>query len=320
VRRGWTADMREVYAHTRLVFVGTQTCETFCRVAAEARACGIPLLVSDAGNLVNMAAGGHGIVIGRHAPIEDWQAGLEAALQLRPEPDAGECRDDSHIWLRECHAARNLREALFIQPNAPGVAMACYQARRVLGITLADWPATPEAMSSAAISVIGGHFPREFAEKCGRPLAFWWCSHCAQMDTSRHEVTDLLAAARHVSERSDRWMLFTYRDDAEAWASRLGDRSRWLPCPLRVEPLPPVPKREGRHVFIPGPYGARKNPYTAIAACALAGAEAHVTKRADAAESLAGLAAALGVRLHVHDCPDAAAVHALAGSCQAALY
>ena len=320
VRADWVTDMREVYRDCRLLYIGTLTAETFSRGGAEARANGIPLLVSDSGNLPNMAGGGHGVVVRRGAPIEEWDAALAKAGALRPTPDASMCTDHSARFAQAVDDVRRLSEVGIAVPDGPGVQSACVELRDVLGVRPLSWPPSPEEAASCALTIFPGSFNGELAASVKGKLAFWWCSHFAQMDSSRHELTALHEALAHVRSTPHRYWFTTHAADALAWGQVLGPRKiSHLPVVMAVGPFQPR-RRSGRGVFIPGPYGTRKNCFAALAAIRLAGGEAHVTARAQRqAQELEVLANDLGVKLHIHDCPTRSAVQGAMGACAAAV-
>ena len=324
VREDWVSDMREVYAQTRLLFIGTQTAESFSRTGAEARANGIPLLVSDAGNLVNMADGNAGVIVPRGSEIDAWQAGLDEALKLQPTPDGRWCRDHSGQFLDVLNRVRRLSEIAIVCPGAAGITTGAAQFRRVLGVTVLPWTASREELERYSLVTVPGHWNPELAAGLERPLAWWWCSHLAQMGTARHELSDLLKVIgdMRAHPKQPRFLLLTSQPDVEVWRQYLGDsRVRWLPnCYDLSGERHKARKLPGAHVFIPGPYAPRKNILTGVAAAAIAGADVHVTQWAKAqAPEMLDLAKALGVTAHVHDCPTPDAVRAAMGQCTATM-
>jgi len=320
IHREWVLDMRTIYAQTRLTFLGTQTCETFSRVSAESMANGIPLLVSDAGNLARIVDGEHGIIVPRKGAVTQWNEALHKALALRPTPDARWCQDHSDRFAEVLNAHRQIREAAFLQCAASGVHAAIEQMRQVLGISTLD-SVDAEELKRHGVVVVSGQYTPELDAACPTRLAWWWHSHMAQMDSNRHEVADLLRCLEAVGKSAERFLLFTARPEAELFGPRYGGRVKWLPNVRKLADQPQgTDKLKGRHVFIPGPYMARKNCYAALSAVALAEAEAHVTARVEGqAPSLAGLARAIGVKLHVHKCETGEDVTRLASGCQAAI-
>lgn len=322
VIRDWQADMRPIYAQTRCVFIGTQTCESFSRVAAEARANGIPLLVSDAGNLVNMAADGHGVVVPRKAEIAEWQAGLDKALALRPEADLSKCQDHSTRFNAALKRGRNLSEVVFLAPSALGIQQGIRHFARVMGTRMADWATPASDLAGQELVILPGIYAKDVVAAVQSKIAVWWCSHFAQMDTNRHEVSVLLTAIEGLRKHSHAYLLLTSQPDVQTWQTALGEeRVKWLPNAMTLPEIEPEfsAKWLGRNVFIPGHYHPRKNAYTALAACTGLDVDVHVTKLADKMEGFRDLAAALGIRLHVHACDTNEDVRGVARRCQAAL-
>ena len=68
-----SADMRSVYARSRLVLVPSQCDEAWGRIVTEAQISGVPALASDAGGLPE-AVGPGGILMPRNAPPEAVRA------------------------------------------------------------------------------------------------------------------------------------------------------------------------------------------------------------------------------------------------------
>lgn len=71
------ADMRTIYAKTRIVLAPSQWEEAYGRVATEAQVSGIPVVGSDRGGLPE-AIGGGGIVIDWQAPPDRWVSALRS--------------------------------------------------------------------------------------------------------------------------------------------------------------------------------------------------------------------------------------------------
>ena len=215
---------------------------------------------------------------------------------------------------------RLLSEIAFVRCSASGVQTATEQMAAVLGVTVLD-DVPPTAAEGYPLLIISGQWTPEIHAAYKGRLGWWWHSHMAQMDSNRHEVADLLKVLDAVGGSAERFCLFTAQPEADALCNQYGGRVRWLP---NVRRMPEHPqnhvKLDGRHVFIPGPYVARKNCYAAMLAIKIAGAEAHVTARAEAqAPSLLALGKAIGVKVHIHGCNTAEDVLMVAGSCHAAV-
>ena len=319
----WRADMQEVYRTCKVMFIGTNTCESFCRVAAESRLNGIPLLVSDAGHLPSFIENGtEGVVVHRHALWQDWNAGLHKALTLTPEPDAKWVEDQTPAFAEVVNHVRRMPDVAWLMMRAPGIKASGEYYGAGLGLATPAHGTDTATLSKFGLVVCPGMYSADLADALKTKLAFCWCSHMAQMDTNRHEAAGLMRVVDHVKGRADRWLFLTSKPDVLAWRARLKDQVRWFPPYYVWPPAKPVSKMTGRHVFMPGPYVARKNIYSAVGACAIAGAELHVTswihKKDHEAGGLVDLANRMGVVLHVHDCPEQADVRhvaAQAGAC-----
>jgi len=322
LRAEWVADMRGIYAETRCMFIGTQTCESFSRTAAEARANGVPLLVSDAGNLRHICTPDSGVIVKRRADMDTWNAALQRALALRPKPCADYCVDQTAEFERAVSGHRRLSEVAFVNTPATGIRVGVRHFQAALGCSVLDWIPLPEQTAAYPLVILPGVPERDFAAKCQTRIAWWWCSHAAQMDTSRREMKDLISVALGVGTRNDRWLLMTSQPDAKVWERAAGNRSRWLPNVMKIHSEPmQFAKLPGRHVYLPGPFGIRKNVFTALSACASIGAEAHVTEMSlSSVPVLAEMAQALRVKMHAHECPTSTELYRLAGQCSAAVH
>ena len=316
VRDGWIADMRTVYKDTRCVFIGTQTAESWCRVAAEARANGIPMLVARAGNLVNMAAGGHGVVVDRKAPLADWRDGLRRALELRPKRDKKLLRDCGDDLDRVARDARRMSDVAFVYAGAPGVDAAVRYAGRVLGAEAYPVNTPMVDLGHHGLVVVSSQLTPQMDAHEG-PLAVWWHSHCSQMDYERDEMGRLVRIVEAFKDKPNRYLCFTSKGEAELWRKVLGDRSVYLPVTMRWSETYKDGERSG--VFIPGPYNVRKNVFVALAAVAATGRAVYFTNWAREVPGLGSMARAIGIEPHYHACATAHDVRTLAASCEAAV-
>lgn len=313
VRRGWVDDMAAVYAGARAVFIGTETCETFSRVAAEARACGVPILALGAGNLPNIVRGDGGVCVPRGATFKKWRRAFERVLEMRPEPTDEFCRDDRERMVGIVNEHRNLPEVYVPCPRAPGIRAAVTHLRRVLGVTTVDWSAGAEAYAGAA-AVLSPWMVRDEVTAAGKPTLLWWHSHLAQMDTSRVEIQRLVDELGGVGPPHG--VAFGTEADAAVWGLVHPGRAWHVPACLHVQ----VSRHEKTGgVFLPGPYGPRKNVTTALAACRLAGRTAHMTGEVLKHPEITELMVALGVDSHVHECETVDDVRKVAGACDMAL-
>lgn len=75
----WTADMRTVYAQTRLLLFPAQWEEGFGRVVIEAHSSGIPVVASDRGGLPEAVRDG-GCIVPFDAAIDTWAATVERIM------------------------------------------------------------------------------------------------------------------------------------------------------------------------------------------------------------------------------------------------
>lgn len=73
------ADMRTIYAQTRLLLVPSVWEEGFGMVAVEAQSCGIPVIASARGGLPE-AVGDGGVLIRDHLDVEQWLAAIDTVL------------------------------------------------------------------------------------------------------------------------------------------------------------------------------------------------------------------------------------------------
>ncbi len=313
----WVIDIREVYARTRCLFIGTQTSESFCRSAAEARANGIPILAADVGNLRNIVTPEAGVRVRRDAPLPVWQDALERALALEPEPDARWCQDHSARFIEVLHSVRRLPEVMFHVPNAPGVVVGVRHLERVLGVRSVRWssPCGPEEDGVVLTIGAGGIEPGEGPGAKG----YWWCSHWPQMETSPRDLKRLADLLRDRVAKGA-WLFCTDRNMVEDLSKRW-PRVRWLPNVYALGDCETAPLTEADRLrlFVPGPYDARKNLHTALAAASRLEAEVVVTGLAARCETLRPVAETLGVPVRMVECPDAEDVKAAARQCHVAL-
>lgn len=321
VRRDWVTDMREVYRDCRLMFIGTQTAESFCRAAAESIAGAIPLLVSDAGNLPRLVQPERGVVVPRHADLDEWNAGLHKALEMAPTGNPMFCNAEAGGFKAALDAHRKLSEVAMLVPQAAGISVGAAQFREVCGIDLLNWECGPGSLDPYSLVISAGAHRPDLSDACKGRMAYWWCSHFTQMDTSRHEMRGLLDVLDELKGRGDRYLFLTSEASAQALARLTRcDRVKWLPNVYALKPFQAPEKLLGRHVWLIGPYVTRKNVFAALAAAALADAEIHASAwlRMQCEEAVR-LADTLGVPLHLHDCPNAEAVAAAASKCGAAI-
>ena len=88
------ANIRDFYAHARLLLAPSLWEESFGRVVPEAQASGIPVLASDRGGLPETVGAG-GIVVDPHAPLDDWLTAFDSIWS------------DEVEYARLCDAARS---------------------------------------------------------------------------------------------------------------------------------------------------------------------------------------------------------------------
>lgn len=82
---GYRDDLRELLPRATIVVVPSRR-EAFSLVAAEAMACGVPVIAADAGGVAEVVAGGAGLVVPRNDPV----ALAEAVVSLLSDPAARE--------------------------------------------------------------------------------------------------------------------------------------------------------------------------------------------------------------------------------------
>jgi len=323
LERGWIGDIREVYAEARAVFIGTQTAETFSRCAAEARANGIPIIATDAGNLPNIVNAGKpgGVIIPRHPSLPECLAALDTALAMDIETDASFCHDDTPKAVALFERHRNLSEVLIARVNAPGIGRAATELARALGVREVEGIPRQEQIDGAALTILPGGFNAAYAtilERSQARVGLYWCSHMAQMDTSRHEMEAFVDAFDALGKRPGAYFLTSCRHDAEFLQSLGYANVEWLPLCYAV-PAALGLRREPKTVYIPGPYGPRKNIYVALAATRAAGCEANVGEWITRHKEAVAFARHIGLALRVvpiRNCDD---VLEMAASSSAAL-
>lgn len=325
----WTNDMASLYAEASVVFIGTQTAETFCRAAAEARINGIPLLVSDAGNLPNFVKKpGHGRVVKHDAPYPEWKAAFEDVLALK-----GKARRD-RSWL--CGGADTIaqevgdavcgRDMLILRPTgAPGVQTACRHLTVLTGATLAPWNEDAKH-GPAKLTIMAGGFGQEYREIVARRpgrKALWWCSSTAQMKWHPNELAAWENALNWVANTGN--LIFTtcpglaHDGDEKALGC-----VRWLPAPfaLAEAPMPwlrPAPRDPSEwHMPILGPNSARKRLPLVVQAARMADIALRMSSWVTRASTDAG-----GITPNkgdmIHDMPDDEAIKAMLGMCDVAV-
>jgi len=325
VRSEWVQDMREVYAETRCLFIGTKTAESFCRAAAEARACGIPLLTTNAGNLSRINGEGAGVMLGRTATGEAFAKALRGLLGLDggPPPKVSAsrkwCIDHTDRVAALLEDTRHMSEVAIVDSTAPGLHTACAQFRDTLGVHVLKTCEAPACQQYALL--IGNarlHGPMLRPEN--GPAAVLWHSHMAQMDMNRHELQLLLPLMRKVLATDHVTLCMTSEPDALALRACMGEQVRWLPVPFTVPERVDLPDADGdasRRVFIPGPYHPRKNVGAALLAIREAGGIPVFTGLARRHRDVLDAAHALCGEVHMEPCAEAADVLALAASCRA---
>lgn len=327
VETGWVADMRTVYARTRCLFIGTRTAESFCRAAAEARACGIPLLTTDAGNLSRINGVGAGVMLGRTATGEAFARALRGLLGLDggvpPEVnrDRKWCIDHTDRVAALLEDTRHMSEVAIIDSTAPGLHTACAQFRDTLGVHVLDRCDAP-ACEQYVLLVGNARLHATMLQPGNGPAAVLWHSHMAQMDMNRHELELMLPLMRKILATEHVTLCMTSEPDALALRACMGQQVRWLPVPFTVPDRVDLPDADGdaaRRVFIPGPYHERKNVAAALLAIrevegipVFTGFVRRHRPVLDAAHALCGV-------VHMEPCPEAADVLALAASCRAAV-
>ena len=315
----WVEDMDRIYDQTRCVFLGTQTSETFSRVAAEATMRGIPLVASDVGNLRTIVTKEFGVRVPRGSDVDVWDDALQKALALRPDPTEEWNRDHRVRFRNAIDAVRLLSEVAIFKPGGLGVEAASRHLAAVLGVTLVDdFHDHRPGLGDYGLSIIPGGFTNPGDRVSGK-IGFWWCSDWRQMDISRNEIGGLLEALGYVRTHAGAHLLTTSADLADSLTGQGWPHVHWLPACLDLAMTRETTKLEGTHIFLPGPYGPRKNIYQALAVAAGLKADLHVTGLIVDAEGFQDMAWALGVNLHVHHCPRTEDVLTVAGQCQVGL-
>jgi len=278
--RGWQEDMSEAYAGARVVFIGTQTAETFCRVAAEARAFGIPILSSDAGNLQDIVDSEAGVVVPRKAPAKEWLRGLNRALAMfgKTKPDTRWCKKKPTKLPKLLDGLTAASGVTFLYPRgAPGVAAACRHWAWMTGaraVEIGEWQGPNDR--THALILCAGMLPEyePIFDEFDGPIGALWCSHMAQMELHEHEIHDLFAMARRLKGR-DGSAIFMTSPEAKVWDGKLDVPARYLaPCidPAVAPPAWGLPsKHEKPCVALLGPATPRKFHHVALLAATDAG-------------------------------------------------
>jgi len=315
IRKDWLEphEMQVVYQHARLMFIGTKTCETYSRAGIEARALGIPLLVTECGNLPNIAADGHGIVISKKATDAEVQEGFENALKLEPASEIKLMEvDDRQALVRLAREYKLWPNVFYPIVNSAGAGRAGKELQKVLGVKTGRVEEIDRAADLLIIPSMWGEFEKQVVARWGKRFAIHWHSHVTQMDTHRHELT---AWNEIIGDGVQ--LLMSCETDVDSF-KRAGLNIMWMPEVYEVPDLRDVKKKEA--IFIPGPYGLRKNIFASMLAVRAAGLKAHVSSwiRRDALMAL-DFAKTIGLELVEHDIEGVEDFRQVAAKCQAAI-
>jgi len=315
VRKDWLEphEMQVVYQNARLIFIGTKTCETYSRIGAEARALGIPLLVTKCGNLPNMANGGHGIVIPKKATELEIRVGFEKALKLEPVPEIQLIEvDDRKDLVKLAEQYRLWPNVYYPIVNSAGAGRAGKELEKVLGVKTGMIEEIDRNADLLIIPSMWGSFERQVVARWEKRFAIHWHSHVTQMDTHRHEVT---MWNEIVSEGIP--LLMSCETDVLS-LRKAGVNVKWMPEVYQVPDIRNERRKEA--IFVPGPYALRKNVFASLLAVRAAGMKAHVSSwiRKDALMAL-DFAKVIGLELVEHDIECVEDFRQVAAKCQAAI-
>jgi len=276
-----TTDMRTEYGKTKVVIIGTKTAETFCRAAAEARACGIPLLVTNAGNLPSFVTKEQdGRVIDRDADHTTWETALRECLTLTPKPDVSFCNHEVDILPAMAKDLTVGHDIAVVYPaGAIGVTTGVRHLAGITGVKLFSYDnATEEDFRTFRAVILCGGFLnkyRELAAQLKCPVAFNWRSHSTQMALTPHEMHQFLEFVQTCKGNANISLMASHKPTAELWDATLPIKVRWLPdcvdVGLMPDPWASTPKRSTFTIAVLGPVCGRKNPYVLLEAAKLAG-------------------------------------------------
>ncbi len=269
--RKWEDDIASLYARSKMVFIATKTAETFCRAAAEARVNGIPLLVSDAGNLPNICNSKRvGRVVSRKAGYSAWEKAFKEVLAMKGRAPKDAQYLDNAGTDRVITACRGLmvgKDIAVVYPEgAPGIRMVAEHLAVTAGTELFGSAELGKIRNEEWKLVIlcGGFGPDYKAFVQGRrgASALLWGSSAAQMEW--HPVEKKLwSDALQWVDAGDKRYIFT---TGEALAAdQRSARIRWLPCTFDLGGRAPLryPDPVGRmprdwHIPLLGPCEPRK--------------------------------------------------------------
>jgi glycosyltransferase involved in cell wall biosynthesis len=266
--RPWTPDFAAVLAEAKAVFIGTNTCESFCRGAAEALAAGVPLVLSDRGNLSRFQ-GPAVFHVKAGAPLARWKEALAMALAAgQQKPDPSWCRDDSARFADLVGYLAHNRRALTIACGGPGALRAAELLAQVTGAQIALPGSLPDLRCFDLVIQSAACDPSVLAavQAAGGKSAVWWHSHLAQMSFESSERAAFLAAISALRE-GRLWRVLTTAPTVDLPGVEV------LPTPFLARPLPcgPVEKFADFTVALIGPEHGRKNLWTAAEAVRRAG-------------------------------------------------
>ena len=335
---GRVTDMRTVYAKAKIVYIATKTAETFCRCGAEAKANGIPLLLSDSGNLPSFAGHMDRVVpldVGRDCPLSVWRDALKSMLAQQAEHPEMECKLDwcnAEVTVLPRMAATLVAGrgiVVVCAERAPGVSAAMAHLSAATGVRIVDsCDATPEAIGNPAALMLAGGMNPEYAamaRACSCPVGLSWHSHNLQMELSPRELNAFDSALDLAGELGERLtFLPSYGPMAPAWHRAYGVSAMWMPEALSFRLLPAMrdtikgAQERRRAVALLGPAGGRKNLSTIALAARQAGYKIIASKwlQKDATTARM-LVRTMGPDIEWVDMPKAADVVELLGSVRA---
>jgi glycosyltransferase involved in cell wall biosynthesis len=282
---GWDNNIKDIYAETKVMFIGTKTCETFSRTAAEARLNGIPLLTSDVGNFKNIVPCG-GLMLPFDAPQSQWNEALRKLLnhEVEIEQTNKYATHDTYKILDMLDTLTLCDKVLLVNGGGPGVKMVAVNLSQMTG---AEVCSLPEAQNKnlegyQCVIILGGLCDAHAKLLNDHPkakFAFYWCSNFTQMTFDPHELKWFFEILKDYIKRPNVVGFFTTdKRDVRALRSLCGEKIYWLPAMFNLQRTMWINevKDSGFNVSIMAPYHHRKNMINTFIACKLADVKTYI--------------------------------------------